>query len=214
MAHLTAQEFNQAVGTLAAQGLVITPGANWFWLKPVGAVATFAYAIVASAVVYHATKVFALASKGLRPDTTAPGLIYPLMLLQRYKTGIGPDEELYFKRLSHVTPDEILQDYANQIMEVSHIYQLKQARINLSAEGRFCVTKLWLLAKPVIWYSAPRSDMSRMTLIPSFCAIVVIGGRTTAASSCPAFIAASRVDCSPICNIVTSLGSIPKWRKE
>src|SRR3989338_256185 len=74
--------------------------------------------------------------------------------------------------------------------------------MNFSADGRFCTVKLRLLARPVIWNSAPSSDMSRSTFIPSFCARVVMGGSRMAASSWPVFMAASRVDCSPSWRII------------
>ncbi len=141
-----------ALGSLASRALEITPDANWLWLKPAGAVFTVAYMLIAFATIYNATRVYIATPHSLRPRTSAPGLLFPLMLLERFRTDTGPDEELYFDKLSVLTPKDILRDYSNQIVEISNIYQSKQRRINLSIGlfrgliGCWIITLLLLLA--------------------------------------------------------------------
>lgn len=141
-----------ALGSLASKALEITPDSAWLWLKPAGAVFTLAYMLIAFATIYNATRVYIATPHSLRPRTPAPGLLFPLMLLERFRTDAGPDEELYFDKLSALTPNDILLDYSNQITEVSHIYQSKQQRVNLSIGlfrgliGCWIVTLLLLLA--------------------------------------------------------------------
>jgi len=118
-----------ALGTLIVGVLGTT--SNFAWqevVRAIGSLLVLAYLLMAFAVIFTATRVFIAMPNVLRPDTVAPGLIFPLMLLTRFKA----DEEAYLKKLSDVTPSELLQDYANQVMEISNIYRTKQKQVNLS----------------------------------------------------------------------------------
>ena len=74
----------------------------------------------------------------------------PLMLLGRYSVDGQADETAYLDRLRTLQPDDILQDYSNQIIEVSIIYEAKQEKVNLCL-GLFRWTGiLWLATMLVV----------------------------------------------------------------
>lgn len=145
-----------ALGVVASTVLNAVPRFEWqVVLKGVGLVFFLVYLVIAFLVVYNATRVFRALPHTLRRHTTAPGLIFPLILLSRFKEDDEVDSELYFNRLSQVSLTDILHDYADQIVEVANIYRHKQAQINLSTrlfQGLiidWIVTMLVLLATPV-----------------------------------------------------------------
>ena len=122
-----------AAGILASKAMDARADQDWQAVLKALAFASFlVYAAVAFIVIYNATRVFRALPNILPRDTAAPGLIFPLMLLQRYKPGQDIGEDNYYSRLLAVGPDDILHDYANQIVEVSSIYQRKQEKINRS----------------------------------------------------------------------------------
>jgi len=131
-----------AVGTLAGWvfnnhlfshhpgGLAITVGSL-----------TLIYALLAFVVIYLATRVFAARPHTLRPDSPAPGLLFPLILLQRFQD----NEDLYLEKLLNSTPRDLLHDYANSMLETSNIYRAKQALINRSVHCFKGLCVVWLL---------------------------------------------------------------------
>jgi hypothetical protein len=101
-----------------------------------------AYLVVAFLVVRSATEVYVAQPSRADVQTSAPGLIFPLMVISQF----NGDERLYAQRLATLTPADILLDYANQVMEVSAIYQDKQGHVNrASAQVRTLVLS-WTLA--------------------------------------------------------------------
>lgn len=122
-----------AAGILASKAVDAGTELDWqVVLKAFGFASFLIYAGIAFVVIYNATRVFRALPNLLPSDTAAPGLIFPLMLLQRYKPGQDVGEDNYLSRLLAVKPEDILHDYANQIVEVSSIYQRKQEQINRS----------------------------------------------------------------------------------
>jgi hypothetical protein len=99
-----------------------------------------AYLLIAFLVIWVAVRVFTARPNTLAPDTTAPGLIFPLILLKKFKS----DEMLYAEKLGGMTTNEILHDYANQIMEIANIYQVKQKYVNQSIHLFQWSSILWL----------------------------------------------------------------------
>lgn len=145
-----------ALGVVASTVLNSVPRFDWqVLLKGVGLVFFLVYLVIAFLVVYNATRVFRALPHTLRRHTTAPGLIFPLILLSRFKEDDEVDSELYFNRLSQVSLTDILHDYADQIVEIANIYRHKQSQINLSTrlfQGLiidWIVTMLVLLATSV-----------------------------------------------------------------
>lgn len=131
-----------ALGTFAANVFdgTVTNSLN-ATLRLLGGGFLTAYLIVGFVVVLIATSVFAASPNRLRPDTTAPGLIFPLILLKKFSS----NEELYLQTLVQMTPATILHDYANQIMEIANIYQVKQKRVNQSLALFRWSGILWLI---------------------------------------------------------------------
>jgi uncharacterized BrkB/YihY/UPF0761 family membrane protein len=131
-----------ALGTLVANAFEVTPTTTWqIWLRLAGVAFFLAFMLIGFIVVLVATSVFAAAPNRMRPDTTAPGLLFPLILLKKFQA----QEELYLKTLSEMTPAGILHDYANQIMEIANIYQAKQKQVNRSLFLFRWLSILWVI---------------------------------------------------------------------
>src|SRR3954453_7660864 len=60
--------------------------------KGAGVILIVVYLLMAFDVIYVAAKVYQARTQSVRPDTTAPGMLFPLMLLERYSVGGKADE--------------------------------------------------------------------------------------------------------------------------
>ncbi len=109
------------------------------WQISVGSLTVF-YALLAFAVIYLATRVFAARPHTLRPKSQAPGLFFPLILLERFQE----NEDLYLEKLLNSTPRDLLHDYANSMLEISNIYRAKQALINRAVVWFKGLCLIWL----------------------------------------------------------------------
>src|SRR2546427_2339391 len=75
-----------ALAIVASKALDVKADLPWqVVLKAAGGVSFLAYVVVAFAVIYNATKMFRALPNLFPRHTTAPGLIFPLMVLERYK---------------------------------------------------------------------------------------------------------------------------------
>jgi hypothetical protein len=101
-------------------------------LQVAGLVSFLIYVVLAFLVVYTATRVFRALGRTLTHKSSAPGLIFPLTVLERHKADDAVDEEMYFRRMANVGSNDIIRDYSNQVLEVSAIYHRKQTHINTS----------------------------------------------------------------------------------
>jgi hypothetical protein len=136
----------------AALGIVATkaldaradPGAEMV-LKIAGLVSFMAYIILAFTVVYSATRVFKALGRMLTPTSAAPGLIFPLGVLERYQADGAVDEQGYFSKLAQVSSREMLRDYTNQVLEVSAVYHRKQLEINTSVRLFQYLSISWII---------------------------------------------------------------------
>jgi hypothetical protein len=142
---------------VASKALDATTEETWHVaLKSLGLISFVAYILIAFGVIYSATRVFKALPSLLPDPTTAPGMIFPLTILQRYRSDTGAHDQKYLEGLSKVDLQGILHDYANQIMQVSSIYERKQRQINLSIRLfqymsiSWIVTVLLLLAVTVL----------------------------------------------------------------
>ncbi len=136
-----------ALGIVASKALDIKPTAGWeLVVKGLSIVLFLGYLVLAFAVVYNATRVFRARSSMLTGQSAAPGMLFPLILLSRFSTNGVVDENKYLIKLGSLTPEEILHDYANQIIEVSTIYSHKQQNINLSLTLFYWLTITWIMA--------------------------------------------------------------------
>src|SRR5437867_10838393 len=138
-----------ALGVVASAALNINMQPQIPWpdlLRTLGAVSILAFLLMAFSVTYSATRVYQALPNMLHPDTEAPGLMFPLTVLSRFKVDGNVSEEKYLDRLSNATPQELLYDYSNQIIEISNIYRYKQAQINLSIKRFQWLSILWIIS--------------------------------------------------------------------
>jgi hypothetical protein len=135
-----------ALGILASRALDVHPPVAWQSnVRMIGMVTFLAYVICAFAVVYFATRVFQALPHNRRSETAAPGLIFPLILLGRFRADKRVDEEIYFDKLLNVGVEDMLHDLANQIVEISGIYHRKQKQINRSTQLFGLLTVFWVI---------------------------------------------------------------------
>lgn len=124
-----------ALSILASSAISATTQDDWQrLLKGAGVLLIVLYLLTAFNVIYIATKVYQARTHSVRPNTKAPGMLFPLMLLERYSIDGKADEGTYLKRLKTLEPGDILEEYANQIIEVSDIYRAKQQLVNLALD--------------------------------------------------------------------------------
>ena len=140
-----------ALGILASSAITASTQEDWQRIfKGAGVLLIVVYLLMAFDILYRATKVYQARTHSVRPDTAAPGMLFPLMLLERYSVEGKADEDAYLRGLHHLEPKDILHDYANQIIEVSDIYKAKQRLVNL-ALGRFrWLSILWIVTMLVL----------------------------------------------------------------
>ena len=103
------------------------------------------YVTIAVLIVFLSTQVFRASGRLLRPDTEAPGLLFPLLLLRRIRDGENPDERVYFQSVSQVSIVQILRDYAHQVVEISAIYDRKQQMVNRSTALFQWLALCWII---------------------------------------------------------------------
>jgi hypothetical protein len=140
-----------ALGILASNAITADTPEVWQRVfKGAGVLLIVVYLLMAFNVIYVATKVYQARTHSVRPDTKAPGMLFPLMLLERYSVEGKADEEAYLKRLQRIEPKEILHDYANQIIEVSDIYRAKQKLVNLTLNQFRWLSILWVVTMLVL----------------------------------------------------------------
>jgi uncharacterized protein (UPF0333 family) len=140
-----------ALGILASSAITASTQEDWQRLfKGAGVLLIVVYLLMAFNIIYVATKVYQARTHSVRPDTTAPGMLFPLMLLERYSVQGKADEDAYLKRLHRLEPKEILHDYANQIIEVSDIYRAKQRLVNLALDHFRRLSILWVVTMLVL----------------------------------------------------------------
>lgn len=97
------------------------------------------YLFVAFRVIVVTTQVFRAIGTMVSPNTRAPGLLFPLMIMERYA-----NEDAYRNKSSSLTYDDIFEDYSNQIIEVSNIYSYKQKVMSQAMDAFHVLVWLWL----------------------------------------------------------------------
>jgi hypothetical protein len=121
------------------------PGTAAGLLKVAGNVFFVAYVVAAFLVVYNSTRVFQAKPHSRDRSPHAPGLIFPLVLLDRYRKDERTDEEIYFHKLLEIGPLQMLHDYASEIVNISFIYRDKQKQVNLGAAQFRWLSVLWIV---------------------------------------------------------------------
>jgi hypothetical protein len=135
-----------SLGIVAGAAIGANPDGTAEWsLKVAGITLILAYLLLAFAVIYLATRVYRAHVRALRPGSSSPGLIFPNIILQRHRTDGKPDEDLYLRRLAQASDFELLHDYANQIVEVSNVYTIKQRQLNLCLDIFRGLSIVWVV---------------------------------------------------------------------
>jgi hypothetical protein len=135
-----------ALGIVAAKAMDVAPsGPAQAGFKIAGTAFFLAYVIVAFLVVYNSTRVFQAMANRVQRGSTAPGLMFPLVLLDRYRADEKADEEIYFRTLSEVGTRDMLRDLATEIVDISFIYRAKQQRINAAANQFRWLSMFWIV---------------------------------------------------------------------
>src|SRR5205823_10271558 len=85
-----------ALGVVASTALDVnkTPAVP-DWLRVIGALSILLFLLMAFDVTYEATRVYQALPNMLHPDTEAPGLMFPLTVLSRFKRDGKVSEEMY-----------------------------------------------------------------------------------------------------------------------
>lgn len=145
-----------ALGIVAAKALDANANLTWQLelsspgliavLKVVALISFVGYLLLAFVVLTSATKVFKALPNMLKRVSTAPGLIFPLILLEKYKYGNSAEDDRYYTQLLNVQGNDILHDFADQLMEISNIYQRKQQQINASIRWFEYLSVAWIIS--------------------------------------------------------------------
>lgn len=145
-----------ALGIVAAKALDANANLTWQLelsspgliavLKVVALISFVSYLLLAFVVLTSATKVFKALPNMLKRATTAPGLIFPLILLEKYKYVSSAEDDRYYTQLLNVQGNDILHDFADQLMEISNIYQRKQQQINASIRWFEYLSIAWIVS--------------------------------------------------------------------
>jgi hypothetical protein len=121
-----------ALGLVLARAIEARVQEDWQRvLKDVSMLLLLPYLLLVFTLIFAATSIYQARRPRTSANTTAPGMIFPLMLLERFSVAGKVDEMAYLARLRTLRPDDLLHDYANQIIEVSIIYKEKQKQVNL-----------------------------------------------------------------------------------
>jgi hypothetical protein len=140
-----------ALGLVVSRVITVTVQQDWQRiLKGAGILLVLVYLLLAFAVIFVATSIYQARSQRVSARTAAPGMLFPLMLLQRFSVADQAIEAAYLARLRTVQLDDILQDYANQIIEVSIIYEAKQKQVNLCLRLFRWVGIFWFVTMLVV----------------------------------------------------------------
>jgi hypothetical protein len=135
-----------ALGIVAAKALDVVPAStSTMVIKAAGSAFFLAYVIDAFLVVYNATRVYQALPNTMKRNPEAPGLIFPLVILNSYKTDQRTDEEIYYHKLLEINHIQILHDYANEIVDISLIYQRKQRYVNRGAGLFRWLSMFWIV---------------------------------------------------------------------
>ena len=121
------------------------PGREWRMSWPLGW--QLLYLFLAFAVIFVATSIYQARthSQKVSATTAAPGMLFPLMLLERFSVANKVDETAYLGKLKTLQTADLLEDYVNQIIEVSIIYREKQKQVNLGLRLFRLTGILWLI---------------------------------------------------------------------
>ncbi len=109
------------------------------------AVCIVVYVVMASMTMLSASRVYIASGTTLNPNPNTAGLLFPLMILQRY----NDDFDAYHKQWTSISTNELLRDYAHQVLEVSNIYRAKQRNVNRTLRLFRVLCLCWIVVATV-----------------------------------------------------------------
>lgn len=105
------------------------------------------YFCVMTYILWQTMRIFLVRHATFENHSQAPRMLFPLLILQHFKT-----EKEYAARAIKLTHEDIIADYANQIMECSNIYNLKIEPIDKAIKAMKYLSELWLFVIAIaIW---------------------------------------------------------------
>ena len=87
--------------------------------------AVIIYFLLFAYILWEATRVFIARTAMMGNYSGALQMLYPLLILKTFKS-----DKDYAEKSANLSHQDILADYANQIMECSNIYRLKHQHVN------------------------------------------------------------------------------------
>lgn len=90
-------------------------------------------------ILWQTMSVFLARNATVGNYSQAPLMLYPLLILRAFKS-----DKDYAERAKQLTHNEIIADYANQVMECSNIYKLKHEHVNKAIKALGLLLLLWL----------------------------------------------------------------------
>ncbi len=131
-----------AQGAFILRAFTVPATTEWqIWMRVVVGVCMVVYMFVAFAIISAGVNVFAPSVKPLRPDTTAPGFLFPLRVLAKHEG----KEELYLERLTQAKPTTLMHDLANQMVEIASVYQNKYHNLQRMLQRFRWLSMIWVL---------------------------------------------------------------------
>ena len=131
-----------ALGTFGKDALLNSASAANPVMFRIAAAVTILYVVMAFATIYSAAWVFSASAPKLSKDSHSAGMLFPLIVLSKH----NKDEQRYASALTALEAQDIIDDYSNQILEISNIYSEKHARINVSMKLFRASAILWVFA--------------------------------------------------------------------
>ena len=98
------------------------------------------YFLFMTYILWQTTSVFIARPASVGNFSKAPLMLYPLLILKTFKS-----DKDYAERAANLSHDDILADYANQIMECSNIYKLKHEYVNKSVKALAFLLLPWFI---------------------------------------------------------------------
>lgn len=131
-----------AIGALLIEAIRGAPvGVFGLAIRGAIGVGVLLYMLLAFAVISWAIRVLMPAVNRLLPDSHALGLIFPLMVLQR----TDADDAVYTRRVVQASIEDLIHDFANQILEVSYVYKEKHEQLGKVMRYFRWLSILWVL---------------------------------------------------------------------
>ena len=99
------------------------------------------YTLVAFSVVFAGMKVFTPSVAPRRAASQSPGFLFPLAVLAKN----DGNEDIYHQKMVASQPSDLLLDYANQMIEISNVFEAKHRYLNIVFRRFRWLSFLWLL---------------------------------------------------------------------